>query len=47
MGAAEGDLAGGEIVEQGACALHLREVEFSTASRLGAVALAATELCHR
>ncbi len=28
MGAAEGDLAGAEIVEQGACALHLCKVEF-------------------
>ena len=28
MGAAQGDLAGGEIVEQGACALYLCEVEF-------------------
>jgi predicted RecA/RadA family phage recombinase len=29
MGAAQGNLAGGEIVEQGPCALHLCQVEFS------------------
>ena len=28
MGAAQGGLAGAEIVEQGSCALHLWEVEF-------------------
>jgi hypothetical protein len=27
MGAAQGNLAGGEIVEQGACALYLYQVE--------------------
>jgi hypothetical protein len=29
MGAAQGDLAGGEIIEQGSCALYLCEVEFA------------------
>jgi len=32
MGAAQGDLAGREIVEQGPCALYVREVEFACLS---------------
>jgi hypothetical protein len=35
MGAAQGNLAGAEIVEQGACAFQLREVEFPNSLSAG------------
>lgn len=44
MGAAQGDLAGGKIIEQGAGALYLRKVELARLSLgAGGPHLAATE----
>ena len=43
MGAAEGDLAGAEIIEQGPSALHLRKVEFACLSLGAGCHFAATE----
>jgi hypothetical protein len=48
VGAAQGNLAGTEIVEQGACALHVRKVELSSCLSLGAGChFAATEWYDR
>ena len=47
MGAAQSDLAGAEIVEQGAGALHLCEVEFAWLSVGAACHVAATDACSR